>query len=57
MYFRNYRLGKMQLDKCLKSGALRYVLTSNIVNAPEHCSNLNDGNFTIFIHYCEDNKV
>ena len=57
MYFRNCRLGKTQLDKCLKSGALRYLLTSNMVNAPEHCSNLNDGNFTRLIHYCEENKV
>ena len=57
MYFRNYRLQKTHLDICLKSAALQHLLTSNMVNAPEHCSNLNDANFTIFIDYCEGNKV
>ena len=55
MYFRNYGLQKKQLDKCLKRAALQYLLTSNMVNAPEHCSNLKDGYFTIFLDYCQGN--
>ena len=57
MYFRNYGLRKSPLDKCLKSAALDYPLTSNMINAPEHSSNLQDCNFTRFIDYCERNKV
>ena len=57
MYFRNYGLRKSPLDKCLKSAALDYLLTSNMINAPEHCSDLEDCNFTRFIDYCERNKV
>ena len=55
MYIRNYKLGKTLLDKCLKSSALQYLLRRNMVKAPEHSSNLNEGNFTRSIDYCEGN--
>ena len=55
MYFWNYKLQKTQLDKCLKGAALQYLLTSNMVNAPEHCWNLNNDKFTRFIDHCEVN--
>ena len=35
MYFRNYGLRNTWLDKCLKSPASEYPLTSNIVNCPK----------------------
>ena len=57
MYFRNYALGKTQLDKCLKSAVSQYLLISNIVNAPEHCSNPKDDSFTIVMDYCEGTYV
>ena len=31
-------------------------LTSNMVNGPKHCWNLNQSNFTIFIDLCEGNQ-
>ena len=55
MYFRTYGLGKMWLDKCLKSPLSEDPSTSNMVNGWKHCSKLNDSNFTIFIDPCEDN--
>ena len=55
MYFRNYGFGKAWLDKCLKSAVSQYPLTSNIVNRPKHCSNLNGVTFTIFIDQCKCN--
>ena len=39
----------------IRCATTQYLLTINMVNAPEHCSNLKDGSFTIFIDYCEDN--
>ena len=55
MYFRNCGLWKTWLDQCLKSVVSEYPSTSNMVNAPKHCSNLNDGTFSIFIEHCESN--
>ena len=52
--FLNYGLQKTQSDKCLKSAVSEYLLTSKMVNVPEHCSNLNDGTFIIYIDYCEN---
>ena len=54
MYFLNYGLRKTQLDKCLKSAASQYLLTSSMVNVPEHCSKLNDGSLIVYIDYCEN---
>ena len=31
--------------------------TSNMVNGPKHCWNLNDSTFTIFIDRCEENQA
>ena len=53
MYFGNERLPKSRLDKYQKSIASDYPWTSNMVNAPEHGSNLYGCSFTIFIDYCE----
>ena len=52
MYFRNYGLWKTWLDKCLKSAVSEYSSTSNMVNAPKHCSKLNDSSFTRFTADC-----
>ena len=57
MYFRNYGLQKTWLDKCLKSAIEEYPSISNMVIAPKHCSNLNNGSFTRFTDHCESNKV
>ena len=42
MYFRNYGLPKTWLHQCLKSPVSEDPTKSNMVNAPEHCSNLKD---------------
>ena len=55
MYFRNYGLPKSLLDKHPKSTGSEYPWTSNMVNAPKHCSNWNGGTFIIFIDRCEGN--
>ena len=47
----------MWLDKYQESTASEYRWTNNMVNVLKHCSNLNDGSFTIFIDYCEGNSV
>ena len=51
MHFAKYGLLKTWLDKCLKSATSQYLLTSNMVNALEHCSNLNDGSSITFIYW------
>ena len=51
MHFTKYGLLKTWLDKCLKSATSQYLLTSNMVNALEHCSNLNDGSCITFIYW------
>ena len=55
MYFRNYRLGKTELEKCLKNPASEYPSTNNMVNGQKHCCNLDDGTFIIFIANSEHN--
>ena len=57
MYFWTYGHGKMWLDKCLKSPVSEDPLTSNMLNVPKHCLNLNDSTFTIFIGPCEGNSA
>ena len=49
MYFRNYGLPKTWLDKYQKSIASEYPWTTNMVNRPKHCWNLNGGTFIRFI--------
>ena len=55
MYFRKYGHRKTWLRKCLKSPVVEEPLTSNVVNGPKHCLNLNGTIFTIFIDHCEGN--
>ena len=55
MYFPYSGLPKMGLYKYQKSTALEYPWKHNMVKAPQHCSNLNDSSFTIFIDYYEGN--
>ena len=57
MYFRNYRLPNVRLERNQKSIASEYPRTSNMVNGPKHCWNLNGGTFVIFIDHCERNWV
>ena len=55
IYFRNYGLGKLGLDKCLKSPVSGHPSKSSMVNEPSHCGNLNHSTFSIFIDQCEGN--
>ena len=57
MYFRNYRLRKTSLDKCLTSRVSEDPLIDNMANGSKHCCNLNDSTFTIFINHCEGDYV
>ena len=50
MYFWTYGLRKTWLDKCLKSPVWEDPSTSNMENGPNHCWNLNDSTFIIFIY-------
>ena len=56
MYFCTYGLRKRWLDKCLKTIVSEDRSTSNMVNGPKHCWNLNGSTFTIFIDPCERNS-
>ena len=55
MYFRSYGRQKRWFDKCLKNPVSEDPSTSNIVNEPKHCCNLDDGTNTISIDHCENN--
>ena len=44
---------KTWLDKCVKSSVFEDPLTSNMINAPNHCSNLHQRPSIIFIDYCQ----
>ena len=57
MYFRNYRLQKRSVDKCLKNDDSEYPSKNNMINAHKHYWNLDGRIFTIFISICEDNSV
>ena len=50
MYYWTYGLRKTWLDKCLKSPVWEDPSTSNMENGPNHCWNLNDSTFIIFIY-------
>ena len=43
--------------QCLKNRVSKDPSTSNMVNGPKHCWNLNDSTFTIFIDRCEENHA
>ena len=55
MYFRNYGLPKTWLDQCVKSPVSENPSKSQLVNAPEHSSNLKGSPFTIFLNHWEVN--
>ena len=57
MYFRNYRLRKPWLDKCLKSSVSEDASKSSMVKQAKHCGNLNHSIFSIFIHQYEGSCV
>ena len=54
IYLWTYGLHKTWLDNCLKSPVSEDPSTSNMVNGPKHCWNLNDTTITIFIDPSED---
>ena len=56
MYFWTYGLQDTWLDKYLKRDTREVPLTSNMVNGPKHCSELNESSFTKFIDPCESNS-
>ena len=56
MYFWTYGHRKTFLNKCLKGLVSDNPWTSNMVNGPKHCWNLNNKTFTIFIGPCEKNS-
>ena len=53
MCFRHYGLLKTWLDQCLKSSVSEDPSKSNKLNAPKHCSNLENTSLTIFINNWE----
>ena len=57
MYFWTCGFLKTWLDKCLKSPVWEDPPTSNKINGPKHCWNLNRSTFTIFMYHCEGNSV
>ena len=57
MYFRNYRLRKILLDKCLKSPISEYRLTPNMLKSLKYCLNLHHASFIIFLYHFEKNGV
>ena len=48
MYFRNYRFRKTWLDIDLKNLNSNDPLTSNMINRPKHCCDLNDSTVSLF---------
>ena len=57
MYFRNYGFQKSWLDQCLKIPVSEDPSKSNMVNAPKHCSKLQECSFTIFVDHSEGNYL
>ena len=55
--FPKLRTPKTWLDKCLKSPVSQDPSTSNMVNVPEHGSDLHHMLFIIFINHCKVNWV
>ena len=51
------RIPKTESDKRLKSPVSDDPSTSNMVNVPKHCSNLNHINCIVFIGHWEENWV
>ena len=57
MYFRNCRLGKRGLDRCLKNPPSECPSTNNMVKGHKHCWNLDEGTFIMSFDYSQDNSV
>ena len=57
MYFRNYKLPKTWLEKCLKSPISEDPSTRNMVNGLKHSLNLHESTFIIFIDPREGNLI
>ena len=57
MYFQKYRLRKTWLDICLKSRLPEDPSTDNMANGRNHCGNMKDSTFPIFINHCGGNYV
>ena len=53
IYFGNYRLRNTCSDKYLKGPISQDPSTTNMLNDPKHCWNLNDSTFIMFIEHCE----
>ena len=54
MYFRNYKLRKTWLVKCLKRPVSDPSRTIMVIG-PKYCLNMKASTFTIFIDPCEGN--
>ena len=57
MYFRNYRLRKTCLDKCLKDPIWEHLSTGDMVNGAKYWFNLNQRAFIVLSDHCEGNWV
>ena len=55
--FPKLRTLKTWFDKCLKSPVSEDPSTSNMINVPKHCSNLNTITLFIFFDHCQVNGV
>ena len=53
--FPKLRTLKTWLDKCLKGPVSEDHSTSNMVNVPNHSSNLYERTFIVFIDQCQGN--
>ena len=51
--FRNYRLQKAGLVKCLKSPVSEHLWTANMLKGPKRCFNLHGRIFLIFFDHSE----
>ena len=51
--FRNYRLQKAGLLKCLKSPVSEHLWTVNMLKGLKHCLNLHGGIFVIFLEHLD----
>ena len=52
MYFRNHRIRKKSLHKCLKGPVSEDSSTDNMANGLKDCWNLTNSTFTIFVNHC-----
>ena len=57
MYFRNYRLRKMSLEKCLKGAVSEHPLTVNMLQSPKDLKNMYGSSFIILFHHSLRNRV